>query len=64
MCLKVSYISGGPQICSIAKGGLELLILMAQSPKCWTGRHVPLCPVYVVLGVGIDLFILGKHSSR
>lgn len=47
MCLKVSYISGGPQICSIAKGGLELLILMAQSPKCWAGRHV-MCP-YVQL---------------
>lgn len=58
MCLKVSYISGCPQICSIAKGGLELLILMAQSPKCWMSRHMPSCPVYVVLGIGLIYLFL------
>lgn len=40
-CFKTGSNLGCPQTCYVAKGSLEILILLPLSAKCWDYRHAP-----------------------
>jgi hypothetical protein len=48
---------------SLAQADFELKILLPQPPECWNFRHVPLCPAYGFLLLGIVTMFLAPPSS-
>lgn len=57
---RVVSVSDYPQSPYIAKGGLELLILLClPTSKCWDHRYKLPSPLYAVRGTGH----MGKHST-